>query len=209
MNPPLDVRPQILGEAKRQFLERGPAATTIESVCAGVGCNAADFERHWSSMDDLRHELLQAYTAGEFAIIDQIFSDASERDSDPVAQALAFFRLFYEDFLRDWYEQFQVPPTGDLFSVFIYGREGVDSDSYRLAVDGLSAWIDRFTDIVRPVVDASSTATEETADELARMMVSINLGAIIVGRATNDPFLLTRQQHLFEDYLERIANQRP
>ncbi len=209
MNEHTDLRDELVAEAKRQFLERGPAATTAESVTEALGCEVADFARHWPSIVELSHEILEAYTAGEFAIIDRLVDDAGSQQSDPVEQAFAFFELFYEDFLKDWYEVFQVPPTGDVFSAFVYGREGVDAASYDQAVAGLTSWVERFTDIVAPVVDASATATEETAAELARMMISINLGAIILGRAINDPFLLTRQQKLFGDYLRRIADRQP
>jgi len=209
MNDQTELHDTLFAEAKRQFLELGPTAVTVESVIGAVGCTQSDFSQHWESIVELRHEILRTYTAGEFAIIDQLTTAARAQNTEPVEQSLAFFELFYEDFLRDWYEVFQVPPTGDVFSAFIYAREGVDPGSYDQAVDGLNTWVGRFTDIISPVVDASTTATEETAAELARMMISINLGAIILGRATNDPFLLTRQQKLFGDYLRRIADRSP
>lgn len=209
MTDDTNLRDRLSAEAKRQFLMRGAAATTAESVTEALGWEMSEFTQFWPSIVELSQEILEIYTAGEFAIIDKLAGEAATQESDPVEQALTFFELFYEDFLKEWYEAFQAPPTGDVFSAVIYAREGVDRASYDLAVQGVSTWIERFTDILNPVVAASSTASEETAAELARMMVSINMGAIIIGRATNDPFLLTRQQKLFGDYLRRIADRQP
>jgi AcrR family transcriptional regulator len=201
-----ETKQKILDETKMQFLERGPGGTSLRSVLEATGVTESDFREHFDSMEDVAWTLLQSYADGEFGIIEKIAGQAGQQTDDDAEKALAFFKLFYEDFLADWFKQNQVPPTGDLFSVFIYGRGAVSEQTYNFAADSLTKWVEIFEAIIQPLIATAQIPHEATARELANMMVSINLGAIILGRATDDAFLLTRQQRLFSDYLRLLTS---
>lgn len=202
-----ETKQKILAETKTQFLERGPGGTSLQSVLETTGITESDFFEHFESMEDVTGTLLQGYVEGEFAIIEKFTEQAAQQTDNSADKALAFFKLFYENFLAEWVAQHQVPPTGDLFSVFVYGRDAVSEQTYRLSVDSLVKWVETFEEIIQPLLDtAAQPVGEATAKELANMMVSINLGGIILGRATNDKILLSRQERLFSDYLRRLAS---
>jgi AcrR family transcriptional regulator len=201
------IKRKILDETKVQFLEREPGGTSLSSVLEATSVTESEFYDHFESMEDVAWTLLQGYAEGEFGIIKQFSQQAAQQTENAADRALAFLKIFYEDFLAQWVEQHQVPPTGDLFSVFVYGRGAVSEQTYQFAADSLVQWVETFQEILQPLLDAASQPVgEATAKELANMMVSINLGAIILGRATDDAFLLSRQERLFSDYLRRLGS---
>jgi AcrR family transcriptional regulator len=200
------ARQKTLAETKVQFLERGPGGTSLDSVLEATGMTEAEFHEHFESIEDVAWTLLQDYAKGEFGIIARIAGQAEQATDNLAEKSLAFFKLFYEDFLMDWYEVNQVPPTGDLFSVFVYGRGAVSEQIYSFAAESLAQWVETFEGLIQPLLDTAQVPHEATARELANMMVSINLGAIILGRATDDAFLLSRQQRLFSDYLRSLVS---
>lgn len=202
-----DVKQKILAETKEQFLERGPGGTSLQSVLDATGLSESEFHENFASMEEVVWTLLQGYTQGEFAIMEKFKAQATELTENPTDQTLTFFKLFYEDFLAEWVAQHKVPPTGDLFSVFVYGRGAVSEKTYQHSAESLAKWVDIFAEIIQPLLDtAEQPLGEANAQELANMMVSINLGAIILGRAIDDKFILSRQERLFSDYMRRLIS---
>ena len=202
-----DVKQKILTETKEQFLERGPGSTSMQSVLDATGLSESDFHENFASMEEVSWMLLQGYAQAEFAIMEKFKAQAAEQNENPADQALAFFKLFYEDFLAEWVAQHQVPPTGDLFSVFVYGRGAVSEKTYQHSAESLAKWVEIFEGIIQPLLEtAEQPIGEANAKELANMMVSINLGAIILGRATDDKFILSRQERLFTDYMRHLVS---
>ena len=201
------LKEKILAETKHQFLERGPGVTTKSSVLEATGITEQEFDKHFVSMEEVTWEVIQDYTKAEFDFIQNFIDKADEQTNNPTDKALTFFKLFYEDFLAEWYKTAQVPPPGDLFSVFVYNREAVSPELYEHSVDSLKKWVGMYENVINPMLEKPQPLEEINSQELAKMMVSINLGAIILGRATDDPFLLSRQERLFSDYLHRITQQ--
>lgn len=193
------TRDRILRTAQTLILDKGYAGTSLADIVGALGVTKGAFFHHFASKDELARALIRRYSERDHSAFDDYARRADALTDDPVQSALLLVSLFEEALA-----QRERPVRGCLFAAYIYQQgqfEPEVRDFLRATFDG---WVGLFEAKFEAALRARSPRVPVTARELGEMMVALFEGAIILGRAFEDPKALARQVRQFRNYLKLL-----
>lgn len=108
------TRSELLESAKRQFVERGYAAVTVDDIASGVGCSRATFYLHFAGKPDVLQkigaETMRQRAVGVYQDLDAVLSSGSRTEFTAwTRRALAWFEA-NQAILPAWDEAVALEP---------------------------------------------------------------------------------------------------
>lgn len=108
------TRRELLESAKREFVERGYAAVTVEDIASGVGCSRATFYLHFAGKPDVLQkigaETMRQRAVAVYEELDTVLSSGSRTEfTEWTRRALAWFEA-NQAILPAWDEAVALEP---------------------------------------------------------------------------------------------------
>ncbi|MEP9353186.1 TetR/AcrR family transcriptional regulator [Xanthobacter sp. KR7-65] len=191
-----DTRERILALAEQAVLAKGFASTSIEELISAVGITKSGFFYHFRDKGELAKALMLRYLEHDRALLDDLFRRADELDEDPLHGLLIALKLFAEAMA-------QLPEAhpGCLAASFCYQDQLFNREIRDLNASSMLAWRDRFRARFELIARSHPPREEVDVDALADMLATLVEGALILGRALQDPTILPRQVLQFRAYV--------
>jgi TetR/AcrR family transcriptional repressor of nem operon len=193
------TRERLLAIAETSVLSKGFAATSIEEVIAQAGITKSGFFYHFSDKNALAHEMLQRYVAANDAIFEQLFGRGAELSDDPLQAFLIGLKL-----LAEAMGDLPNGHPGCLIASVCYQERLFDATVRRLTADSVRKWNAFFRQRLEAIAASHPPAEPVDLDQLSAMMSCVVDGAIIMGKALDDPSILPRQILLVRNYIKLL-----
>jgi len=194
-----ETRERLLAIAEASVLAKGFAATSIEEVIAAAGITKSGFFYHFSDKNALAHEMLQRYVASNDAIFESLFGRGAELADDPLQSFLIGLKL-----LAETVADLPNGHPGCLIASICYQERLFDHTVRQLTADSVRKWNVFFHERIQGIAALHPPAEPVDLEQLAGMISCIVDGAIIMGKALNDPAILPRQILLFRSYIRLL-----
>jgi len=193
------TRTNIMNAAEALVLNRGFAATSVDSVIAAAGITKGTFFYHFKAKTDLAVALLQRYADADAGHLDADLARAEELSRDPLQQIVILVGLFKEEL-----SGLSEPYPGCLYASYCYESGLFEENTLGLISGAMANWRAR----LRPKFEAAMAAHPPrfavTADGLADMLLGLFEGAFILSRTLKDPELVAQQLGHYRNYIEML-----
>jgi AcrR family transcriptional regulator len=194
-----ETRDRLLAIAETSVLAKGFAATSIEEVIAEAGITKSGFFYHFSDKNALAYEMLQRYVAANDAIFETLFGRGAELADDPLQSFLIGLKL-----LAETMADLPKGHPGCLIASVCYQERLFDHTVRQLTADSVRRWNLFFRNRIDAIAAVYPPAEPVDLEQLAGMVSCIVDGAIIMGKALDDPAILPRQILLFRSYIRLL-----
>jgi len=187
-----DVRSRILAAAARCFYRDGIWATGVDALAAEAGVSKRTLYNHFASKDSVIAAYLRQREDHWQAKLDAIWQEVGD---DPVERVVAHVHAYARP----------VEPEKFRGSAFINAAaELADDDSEALGV--IQHSLDRMQTGLAELLGRAGYAEP---DELARRVLYLLEGAVVVGGARRDATVLDDAEQMIRDLLASAAARRP
>jgi len=194
-----DTRERLLETAEAAVLAKGFAATSIDELIAAVGITKSGFFYHFRDKGDLAKAILLRYLERDRKLLDDIFARADELSEDPLHAFLIALRLFAE-----MMGKLESAHPGCVAASFCYQDQLFNREIRELNAGGLLAWRERFGERLALVARHYPPRPGVDIEALADTAATLTEGALILGRALQDPTILPRQILLYRDLVRAV-----
>lgn len=194
-----DTREKILALAEEAVLAKGFAATSIEELISAVGITKSGFFYHFKDKSELAKALMLRYLERDKALLDDLFQRADELDEDPLHGLLIALKLFAE-----MMAQLPEAHPGCLAASFCYQDQLFNREIRDMNASSMLAWRDRFQARFELIARIHPPREEVDLGALSDMLATMVEGALILGRALQDPTILPRQVLQFRAYVRLL-----
>lgn len=193
------TRDRILRMAQGLILEKGYGGTSLADIVGALGVTKGAFFHHFGSKDELARALIQRYADRDHLSFHEFARRADALTDDPVQSALLLVGLFEEALA-----QRERPVRGCLFAAYVYQQAQFEPEVRAFLRTTFDGWVRLFETKFDAALQAKPPRLPVTARDLGEMMVALFEGAIILGRAFEDPKAMARQVRQFRSYLRLL-----
>jgi TetR/AcrR family transcriptional regulator, transcriptional repressor for nem operon len=198
------TRNAILEIAEGLVLTRGFAGTSLDDILAKAKLTKGAFFYHFRSKADLARALVERYAREDQRLFNGFLESAEAASDNPYAIMLASLRNF-EDFIV-------AKPRiaeGCVFASYSYEELQFDAGVHKLVREGLDHWQAHYRGIFERVIAVRAPRAPTSADELARMIVAVIQGGLVLARVRKDAGELVRAVAAFRHYVARLFSDDP
>jgi TetR/AcrR family transcriptional repressor of nem operon len=193
------TREKVVGEAGRLFALKGYHDTKLEEVLHGAGVTTGAFFHHFKGKEDLAFAVIDRHMARRRELLDRIEQSLpAAGDDGPLAPV--FRRL---DAIAEMVRRREHSRGGCV----IGNLSTALSDTHDGFRRRLAECFDEMAREFQPHLDAAGVSTHYApgagAAELARFIVSVIEGAIMLARARRDRRLIARQFDVLKEHLRQ------
>lgn len=179
------TRQKILDAAQQAVLERGFAATSVDTIQEAAGISRGTFFYHFKTKDDLARTLIERYADADRQLIDDFMSRAETLSRDPLQQVLLFISL-HEDLFKD---MDGVLP-GCLFASYSYEAGLFDARTHDLIEGSITYWREVLGGKIREAMTAHPPTVDVDPDSVAELIYGILQGAFVLSRVRDDSSMM-------------------
>jgi TetR/AcrR family transcriptional repressor of nem operon len=198
------TRERLLDAAEAIILERGFAATSLDSVIARAGVTKGAFFHHFASKAELGGAVIERHAERDMANCDRILARAERLADDPLQQVLIFVGLLLED-----YESLRNPVPGCLFASYLYQRLAYPDEAAETTARALGYWRDALAAKLGAAGAAHPPRVEIAPADLADTLLAVIEGGYVLSKARNDPEVLRRQLRHYRSLLALLHGMDP
>jgi TetR/AcrR family transcriptional regulator, transcriptional repressor for nem operon len=192
------TRSAILDAAETLVYERGFAGMTIDQLLAKTGISKGSFFYHFKSREDLGEALAAHYAARDTGSLQKLMGRAERLATDPVEQVALFTGLVIEAI----HEAHGV--TGCIYGAYAGELQSVSGASREIVAQGFALYRDVLAKKFEAALATRKTLVPVTAESLADLFMTIYVGALLAGRATNEGDSLTNQLEHYRNYVRLV-----
>ncbi len=197
------TRDAIIQTAHALIYRHGFAGMTLDKLLGAAKVSKGSFFYHFKSREELGDAIIKAYAEEDSKTLAHYMTEAQAASSDALGQIIAFL-TFIIDAIKE---------SPDAVSGCIYGSYGGELDELssgaRDAVkQGFLNWRKTLAGKFRMALQSRTPATPAKADDLADLFMTIYEGAILTGRAMDDPAHLPRQLEHYRSYIQLLFGQK-
>lgn len=194
-----ETRRKILDAAQQAVLERGFAATSVDTIQEAAGISRGTFFYHFPTKDDLARTLLERYAEADRALIDDLMAKAEKLSRDPLQQALIFVSLH-----EDVFQEMEGVVPGCLFASYSYEAGLFDEKTHALINRSIEYFRDVFGAKVREAMERHPPRVHVDPEAVADLAYSVLQGAFVLSRVQSDTHIMVEHVRHVRTYLELL-----
>jgi len=165
-------------------------------VIADAGTSKGAFFHHFPSKNQLARAIVERYTEGDVAQLEDFMARVESETDDPAEQVVAFIRLF-EDASG---ELVTVQPSC-LYVSYIYERQLFDDGTNEVIAEAVLAWRSRLLEKLEAAAAVHPPRTAVDLESLADLLLVAFEGAFVLTRALRDPSIMRQQLEHVRRYI--------
>ena len=195
----LVTREKILQEAARLFTLKGYHDTKLDEVCRAAGMTSGAFFHHFRGKEELAYAVMDWYMDQRQHELDQFEQELGPASDDPLEQVFQRLDATQERFRRRAARQEAGCIFGNLSTTLCDTHDGIRQR--------LAECFDAMALDFKPRLDAAARkyCPGQRLDTLAlaRYIVAIIEGSIILARASQEPRFMARHFQLLKEHLRQ------
>jgi TetR/AcrR family transcriptional regulator, transcriptional repressor for nem operon len=197
------TRDAIIQTAQGLIYRHGFAGMTLDKLLGAAKVSKGSFFYHFKSRDELADAIITSYAAEDAQTLAHYMAQAEQAAPDALEQIVAFLTFVID----------AIGESPEAVSGCIYGSYGAELDELspkaRDAVkQGFLTWRQALAAKFRVVLQSRTPLQPARADDLADLFMTVYEGAILTGRAMDDPAHLPRQLEHYRSYIELLFGQK-
>lgn len=193
------TREKLMDIAETAVLSKGFGATSIEEIIAEAEITKSGFFYHFKDKNELARALLQRYLETEDAILDSLFTRASELHDDPLHAFLIGLKL-----MAEMMADLPSGHPGCLVATYCYNERLFDRDVQDINREAVLQWRTRFLKVFQEIAAIYPPREEVDFEALADMVSTIVEGGIVMSKAVREPKVLSEQIMLLRSYVKLL-----
>lgn len=190
-----NVKEKLLRAGSESFLSKSYTAARVDEICKAAGVSKGSFFHYFKSKEDLAIAVLENYfnnASAKFAGGDYL------KETDPIERAYGFIDFADAAAMEFW-------GNGCLFGNFVTDLR-VSGTEIEKRVENIFRNLSKsFAIVMRPIAALDKSGNGPTALELSEQFLMAVEGAIVLGRAYNEPEKVREGIRAFRRYLDLIV----
>jgi len=190
-----NVKEKLMNSAFESFLVKGYTATRVDEVCKNAGVSKGSFFHYFKSKEELAIAVLEDYytkATAKFAGGDYI------KEIDPIERAYRFVDFADAAAMEFW-------GKGCLFGNFVTDLKVAGTEIEKRVENVFRTLVKSFSLVMEPIANLDKTGEGPSAVELSEQFLMAVEGAIVLGRAYDEPEKVRQGIKAFRNYLDLIV----
>jgi TetR/AcrR family transcriptional regulator, transcriptional repressor for nem operon len=197
------TRDGIIRTAQGLIFRHGFAGMTLDKLLGEAKVSKGSFFYHFKSRNELGDAIIASYAEEDARTLAEYMEQAQHASPDSLEQIIAFLT-----FIIDAIKASPEAVTGCIYGSFGGELDEISPKAREIVKQGFLSWRTSLAGKFRMALQSRTPAMPVKADDLADLFMTIYEGAILTGRALEDPGHLPRQLEHYRNYIQLLFGQK-